>query len=313
MPGTVTAEKVSSVEVRVMDQQGNVLETVTAKSQNDNTLRYEYWALPGASLTFKPSTPKDNALLPYPPTREYTVPETTSTCISPLPAFEMRKGRFLSGKVVPGISGVRIAVKGQNGEELAHVLTTSDGSYSVGPLYDGEHTVSAQKEDFHFQRDESGLTFRAAKLGRLRVLAVDAASGDAIPGVLLSLSGEGYHNNSAIPVGGTLVFSDLFPGEYFLRAHLKEYSFHPSHASITVVEGQEASHKFLVTRVAFSCFGSVKGMNSLPERGVIVLAQPTASDSTGILIFIQPYTVFLYSLLPSFSPQLRWKRHKRTA
>jgi hypothetical protein len=284
--GTVSAEQAPSVEVKVLDQaQGTVLETVTAKSQKDNTHRYQYWALPGASLKFSASAPKNNSLLPYPPFREYTVPETTATCLSPLPAFEMRKGLFLSGKVIPGISGVRIAVKGPNDDELAHVLTDSDGSYSVGPLYEGEHTVYAQKEDFHFQRDETGRIFRAAKLGRLRVLTVDAVSGDSIPGVLLSLSGEGYSNNSAIPAGGALVFSDLFPGEYFLRAHLKEYSFHPSHASITVVEGQEATHKFLVSRVAFSCFGSVKGMNSLPERGVIVLAQPTASDSTGMYIY----------------------------
>jgi hypothetical protein len=237
--GTVNADRVRGVEVSVSDAQGNVLEKVEAKAQNQNSYLYEYWALPGASLQISPSTPKNVALLPFPATRDYTVPETASACLPPLPAFEMRQGIYLRGNVIPGISGVRIAVKGTNGQELAHTLTSSDGSYSVGPLYEGEHVVHAQKEDFHFQRDETGLIFRAAKLGRLRVIAADSLSGDTIPGVLVSLSGDGYSNNTAIPAGGALVFSDLFPGEYFLRAHLKEYSFHPSHASITVVEGQE--------------------------------------------------------------------------
>jgi hypothetical protein len=291
----------------VTDQtQGTVLAIVKATPQQGNTHVFEYWALPGANLKFSPSTPHSASLLPYPPSREYVVPEKSTACLSPLPAFEVRKGIFLRGQVTPGIADVRISVTDSSGNELAHVLTSTDGTYSVGPLYEGEHTVSAQKEDFHFQRDATGLLFRAAKLGRVRVIAVDAATGEAIPGVLLSLSGEGYHNNTAIPAGGALMFSDLFPGDYFLRAHLKEYSFQPAHASITVKEGEEVQHKFSVTRVAFSAFGSVKGLNSFPERGVVVLAQPKNSSS-GKFDKILTQECIIYF----FVCKALWKKHKQ--
>lgn len=278
--GSVTAENVPAVDVAVHDSQNTLVATLQAKAKKgSNTIHFEHWAAPGSSLKFSPSTPLNSSLLSHPPSREFTVPTSSASCLSPLATFEVKKGNFLQGKVIPGISGVRIVVKNEAGDELASVLTLTDGSYSVGPLYEGEHKVFAQKEDFHFQSDVSGLVFRAAKLGRVKIVAEDQATGESVPGVLLSLSGEGYHNNTAIPASGTLVFTDLFPGSYYVRAHLKEYSFTPAHASVTVVEGEESVHKFKVTRVAFSCFGSVKGLNSFPERGVVVLAQPVNSAS----------------------------------
>lgn len=279
--GSVTADNVPAVDVAVHDQTGKVATLHAKPEKGSHAIHFEHWAAPGTSLKFLPSTPLNASLLPHPPSREFTVPSASASCLSPLAPFELKKGNFLQGKVIPGISGVRITVKNPAGEELAHVMTSSDGSYNVGPLYEGEqHSVFAEKSDFHFQSDATGLVFRAAKLGRVRINVVDEATNEAVSGVLLSLSGEGYHNNTAIPAGsGSLVFSDLFPGSYFVRAHLKEYSFTPAHASVTVVEGEEATHTFKVKRVAFSCFGSVKGLNSFPEKGVVVLAQPVNSAS----------------------------------
>lgn len=48
---------------------------------------------------------------------------------------------------------------------------------------------------------------------------------EPIPSVLLSLSGDdGYRNNSVSEAGGMFLFSNLFPGTFYLRPLLKVYS-----------------------------------------------------------------------------------------
>ncbi|URD83815.1 nodal modulator, partial [Musa troglodytarum] len=78
-------------------------------------------------------------------------------------------------------------------------------------------------------------------------------SGELFPSVLLSLSGEdGYRNNSISSAGGTFSFVDLFPGSFYLRPLLKEYSFSPAAVAIELESGESKVVKFLATRVAYS-------------------------------------------------------------
>lgn len=61
---------------------------------------------------------------------------------------------------------------------------------------------------------------------KLSQISVDIYSKDEaeepIPSVLLSLSGnDGYRNNSVSGAGGVFVFSNLFPGTFYLRPLLK--------------------------------------------------------------------------------------------
>jgi hypothetical protein len=291
-----SSEKLPLLQISVFDvTQGAVLTNVSSQYDTQRQIHtFHYWALPETKLKFTPYAPQSPDLLSYPPSRDYNVPDITTNCLPALPSFDIRKGLFLKGKITPPIAGVRINVRGSSSDELlTSVDTSSDGTYSVGPLYeDTQYTVSAEKEDFHFQKDDAGLNFRAAKLGRLRVRVEDAAR-EGVAGVLLSLSGEGgYRNNSATQVGGELVYADLFPGAYFVRAHLKEYTFQPASASVDVTEGEEAEVLMQVKRVAFSCFGKVKGLNGFPEKGVTVVAKPT--DSSNGISF---YSVCLHSLL----------------
>ncbi|URD83814.1 nodal modulator, partial [Musa troglodytarum] len=77
-------------------------------------------------------------------------------------------------------------------------------------------------------------------------------SGELFPSVLLSLSGEdGYRNNSISSAGGTFSFVDLFPGSFYLRPLLKEYSFSPAAVAIELESGESKVVKFLATRVAY--------------------------------------------------------------
>jgi hypothetical protein len=49
-----------------------------------------------------------------------------------------------------------------------------------------------------------------------------------LPGVLLSLNGENLVRNDYTDEKGELVFTNLFPGGYNVKALLKEYSFNTS-------------------------------------------------------------------------------------
>ena len=60
---------------------------------------------------------------------------------------------------------------------------------------------------------------------------------------LLSLSSDGFNSNQATRADGSLVFGQLFPGDYFLQAQLKEYRFEqPSvFGRVTTITGQPQS------------------------------------------------------------------------
>ena len=49
------------------------------------------------------------------------------------------------------------------------MLSSADGSYAAGPLYDDEdYAVSAQGEGYHFKEESPG-NFRALKLGKINI------------------------------------------------------------------------------------------------------------------------------------------------
>lgn len=66
-------------------------------------------------------------------------------------------------------------------------------------------------------------SFSCQKLSQIsiHIYSKDDAN-EPIPSVLLSLSGnDGYRNNSVSEAGGMFLFSDLFPGTFYLRPLLK--------------------------------------------------------------------------------------------
>eukprot|EP00899_Mesostigma_viride_P027217 jgi/Mesvir1/7680/Mv11650-RA.1 len=192
------------------------------------------------------------------------------------------------------------------GSVAAVVTTDGEGRYSAGPLYDdASYEVSAAKEGYQITRqvaaDGSGkqgtaaasagdaVDFLAQQLGSLRVRVrapraegADGGSseGERMAGVLLSLSGDGgFRRNSVSGEDGTLVFPDLFPGLYYLRPLLKEYSFAPSSASVTIGDGDQQEVEFAATRVAFSVYGSVHTLNQKPLASVVVGAHVAAAHT----------------------------------
>lgn len=75
-------------------------------------------------------------------------------------------------------------------------------------------------------RQTSDTSFECQKLGQIEVrinAEADSETG-TVPSVLLSLSSDnGYRNNTVGGAGGKFIFTELFPGSFYLRPVLKVY------------------------------------------------------------------------------------------
>lgn len=107
-------------------------------------------------------------------------------------------------------------------------------------------------------------------------------------GVLLSLSSTGYNSNEVSRADGSFVFGQLFPGEYYLHAQLKEYAFQPATQIIPITEGSAVTFEVRCTRVAWSVFGRVSTITGqpLPKQRVMAVSaeghkENAVSDAQG--------------------------------
>ncbi len=183
------------------------------------------------------------------------------------------------------------AVVAASSPQAAHVAVGSlggvglsglSGSYRVGPLHAGvKYVFTASKEGYHFRSSpgvSDGSSFIHQRLGDV-VVSVVNKHGEAVPGVLVSLSSDAYRNNSATNATGHMQAAGLFPGLYFVRPMLKEYSFAPSSSDVHVDEGGLVTVSFLATRVAYSALGYAVTLNGAPVKGAYVAA---VADASGV-------------------------------
>lgn len=232
---------------------------------NDQTIKYKF------DIEFNQEIeiiPKSKSYLFFPSLRKVKFLNSNS-CPSPIEDFSSKQGIFITGKVKPNISKAKIIVK-QNGDIVSESETDSQGNYSVGPLYgDSKYEVECSKDGYKILR-QSQHDFFASKFSSIYV---NVLSQDQKPlsGVFLSLSGEGYRNNSLSEENGK-IFENLFQGSFFLKPLLKEYIFEPETISFDLKEGENKEIKIIGKRIAYSCFGKVELLNGEAIQGVIVQA-----------------------------------------
>ena len=186
---------------------------------------------------------------------------------------------YIKGNVSPSLAGVNIIIRKEgekNGDALMAVVTESDGSYVVGPLYDDiSYVVEAAKAGYHCKALDSE-NFICQKLGQIivRILPGQGAE-DQLPSVLLSLSGDsGFRKNALTSYGEeAYVFDSLFPGSFFLRPLLKEYSFSPASLAIDLESGSVVDLSFTASRISFSVLGTVTSLIGKPEEGISIEAR----------------------------------------
>ncbi|XP_078443187.1 carbohydrate-binding-like fold [Wolffia australiana] len=288
-------------------------------------LEYSTWASVGEELNFVPQHKRNDGketLLFYP--RDQHVSVISDQCQPAIRPFIGRKGLYIEGSVSPALSGVYIRIIAMadsinapllKGGTALETVTKEDGSFVGGPLYDDTaYEVEASKPGYHVKRLE-GFTFSCQKLGKILVNMYDREEAqDVFPSVLLSLSGEdGYRNNSVTGIGGRFVFDNLFPGSFYLRPLLKEYSFSPSAVSIDLESGESKSIVFFATRVAYSALGKVSLLSGQPKGGLHVEArsesrghyEETTSDNFGNyrLRGLLPDTAYVIKVTSGVGPE----------
>ncbi|CAN8280635.1 unnamed protein product [Cochlearia groenlandica] len=278
--------------VDMQDVEGSVINSISAKLATDGHGVYEYytWANLGEKIIFVPRDSRGNLekkMLFYP--KELRAVVSNDGCQVSVSPFTGRLGLYIQGSVSPPLSGVHIKVSAakaslisslKKGEVAFETSTLPDGSFVAGPLYDDiPYDTEASKPGYHIKRLGPS-SFSCQKLGQISVRVVSKDNAEtSIPPLLLSLSGDhGYRNNSISGGGGHFVFDSLFPGNFYLRPLLKEYSFKPSTLAIELGSGESSEAVFEATRVAYSAMGRVALVSGQPQEGVAIEAR---SDSKG--------------------------------
>jgi len=282
--GQINIDKSStldSVEIQI----SNSNSVVATRSGKDQPLRFSYWASAGETHTITPQV--KSSMLFYPKSQNVAIPKQMK-CQEELPSFEARDGKYITGNIHPVLEKVEVIVRiKQTSEIIMRVLSDTQGRYSVGPLYDDiEYSTSAHLEGYHFTSRNGD--FVAVELRQFTVLVQDTNE-LPVSGVIITLTGvDSFYNSSVTDEEGRCVFGELFPGSYYLKPALKEYTFQPSNLNLEITENSSLQEKFVATRVAYSCFGSIKALNGDPEKGVLVYAsnangeyEETHTDSSG--------------------------------
>lgn len=181
---------------------------------------------------------------------------------------------IVDGKIVPAIADAVLKMTFPKNPELLPIETTSnaEGRFTFGPLDNNlSYEIEASKESYVFSDfDHSLQTFKAHKLCEI-VATIKDEEGNALPGVLLSLSGgESYRKNLVTGNDGTIKFHSLSPSQYYLRPMMKEYKFEPNSKMIDVKDGQTVGVELNGKRVAFSVIGTVRTLNGEPFNAAVV-------------------------------------------
>lgn len=273
------------VSIRAVDDQNGqaqinnngeeaILGPLTAKRSLKDKEGYEYlftyWAAPYKTIELQP---RSDELLFYPNTKKITIQDD---CMQYAVEFIGKKGLFLDGRIDPPLAGVKVTITALNGSMKPILLDTPpNGRFRVGPLHgDTKYDIQAEKQGYVLSRGKELGHFTAYKLAEIGVSVIDDQDEQRpLPGVILSLSGgTDYRRNSLTQEDGKMLFSGLGPGQYFLRAMMKEFQFDPPSHMVEVNEGGVVNVVLRGKRIAFSCYGTVTTLTGEPENGVVVEA-----------------------------------------
>lgn len=288
-----SSKKVTDLQVKI---RGTTSEEKVApvfiESEDKNVFHYEllYWGRLSENYQI---TPISKEILFLPNSASVTVQES---CPGASVTFDGKEGIFIEGETSPPLANVIVTIKTEANEHQEEkkidVSTDQNGKYRVGPMHSNTiYNVEASKEGYFITpvADKKG-SFIAQKLGHITVKVADE-NDQPMSAVLLSLSGGQYRNNILTQTDGSYTFSNLGPGQYFLRPMQKEYSFDPSSKMLEVAEGEDIVIRIKGKRVAFSVSGFVSSLSGIPEEKVAVEAvglhkcseyqETTVSDNNG--------------------------------
>lgn len=199
--------------------------------------------------------------------------------------FIGRRGLFIDGTTNPPVvdanvtlyrlptknenDGSTVDIDGKSMILVTSVFTDNMGQFRFGPLSNIDmYHVTVQKVGHVFTRaSASSYDYHSEKLASILAQIKDV---DGVFLLLTSSSASMRRKTATTDSTGEVLFTDLQPGNYYLRPQLREYKFQPEDASIDLKSGDEVIASFQAQRIAFSCYGQITSINNEPESGLII-------------------------------------------
>jgi hypothetical protein len=232
-----------------------------------NTTLFAFFTKPNTVLYVTPvinpdliSKPNYKNLLFLPSEKKLIIEDNCLEDISQL-TYKLKSGIIIEGKVKPGLANVTVSALNKENNELVSTVTSSTGTYKIGPLYkEYEYDIRAVRDGYKIVlENKNSFDFIAEKLSFLRVKIVDT-NNKPLSSVFLSLSSadRGFKINNNTNSEGYFDFIELYSGEYYIKPLFKEYKFEPSQKLVKIEGGQHYQETLVAHRIAFSIYGKSK-------------------------------------------------------
>lgn len=201
-----------------------------------------------------------------PSSLQVSVPKDCSGCGI---QFEVIRGVEYSGRIFPPLEGVQVTASDSTGKIIGQTTTTAAGSFTLGSHPSNANiTLSATKAGYNIIRHENSFDLDAEKLATISAEFSD----EKAHGTLLALTRTDGFKMTTTVSGKSALFTNLAPGEYFVKSIKREHVFEPSMASFTLKDGADQQLHFSVIRSRFGISGEVKSISGRPEPDVEVTA-----------------------------------------
>lgn len=130
--------------------------------------------------------------------------------------------------------------------------------------------------------DSDPFSFTVFQMARIQVKVETQkdTDADALSGVLLSISGpSSYRQNRVTDEKGEMTFTELQPGQYYLKAFKQEFQFEPSAFNIDLKEQESKKITLKAIRESFSLYGQLTSLSGELMPNLLVSAKGVGNCS----------------------------------
>jgi len=158
-------------------------------------------------------------------------------------------------------------------DATTYVTSNAEGEYIAGPfVHPSGFKITPEMTGYTFKElSNDSYSFTVHQLAKIQVKVESGA--EPLPSVLLSLSGPNtYRQNKITDAKGEMTFGELQPGQYYLKALLKEFQFEPSSTHIDLNEQETKQFTLKARRESFSLYGQLSSLGGELVPNLLVSA-----------------------------------------
>jgi len=167
-------------------------------------------------------------------------------------------------------------------DSTIYVTSNNLGEYIAGPfVHPSGFKATPELAGYIFKPLENDpFSFTVSQLPKIQVKIQTGSENIPVPSVLLSLSGpNSYRQNKITNDNGEMTFGDLHPGQYYLKALLKEFQFQPSSINIDLKEQETKTIILQAIRESFSLYGQLSSLSGELMPNLLVAAKGVGNCS----------------------------------